>query len=406
MTTTNEEKEETKIYNKGRTEEDEKRLADTNMENYGGEEHRKKQHEIALKQDEWKNAGKEFGIQVWRIEKFRVKHWPEAEYGTFYDGDSFIVLHTYPNPENETAKLFNVHFWLGEDTSQDEAGTAAIKTVELDDCLKDLPVQYREVQGHEGKKFKSLFPTMNILKGGVDSGFRKVTKKTYNPRLIHITGKPKKMANYEVNLSVENLNDNDAFILDHGNVIFQFRPPKCSVWEKQSSRDWVIETEDARKGGVKEKHVVNWDDTGAVADRFWAYFGGKPESLPTTSRAKAKKKKNEEMFKNHVNKIFHVTDENKEEVTVELKQEGVLDRSILAEEDDDVLIIDVGRVVFVWIGSTANRNEYKHAMQYATTYMRKNNRPNWIPVERVTSGREPSHFWKCFGCQHVASDIC
>lgn len=68
-------------------------------------------------------------------------------YGQFYNGDSYIVLYT--NTTGSGAKAFNLHFWLGQETSQDEAGVAAYKTVELDDKLGGQPVQYRECSGHE-----------------------------------------------------------------------------------------------------------------------------------------------------------------------------------------------------------------------------------------------------------------
>lgn len=40
---------------------------------------------------------------------------------------------------------------------QDEYGTAAYKTVELDTFLDDKPVQHREVQGNESELFKTYF---------------------------------------------------------------------------------------------------------------------------------------------------------------------------------------------------------------------------------------------------------
>lgn len=391
------------------------RLADTNMENYGGKEHRDKQRAIAEKQAEWMGCGQEPGVEVWRINKFRVEKEPESEFGTFYSGDSYIVLNTYTQEDSDNL-LYNVHFWLGTNTTQDEAGTAAIKTVELDDKLGDLPVQYREVQGHETKGFSDLFPNgMNLLDGGHDTGFNHVEKEEYQPRLMHIKqheskgrrkGRKKKktIKTRELPISTDSLNNNDVFILDCGEELYDFRPQSASVWEKRAANDWVNDLKTSRNGRVKEHFVIDWADDNAASAKFWEYFGGKPEELPETAAFELQKQQEEEALANHVNVMFHVTDENGE-MSIEQIQEGVLDISILEQEDDDCLIIDVGRVVFVWIGSQANREETKTAMTHAQDYLIQNNRPFWTPCERVFSGREPEHFRQCFGCEHVPANI-
>ena len=74
--------------------------------------------------------------------------------------------------------------------AQDEAGTAAIKTVELDAVLGGRAVQHREPQGFESDKFLSYFkPCIIPLEGGFASGFKKPEEEKFETRLYTCRGK-------------------------------------------------------------------------------------------------------------------------------------------------------------------------------------------------------------------------
>lgn len=111
-------------------------------------------HELKIKaaaasgEKAWEGVGLKTATKVWRIEQFKVVPWPESKFGTFHKGDSYIVLHSYTNPGSNYLR-HDIHFWIGKESTQDEYGTAAYKTVELDDLLGGAPVQHREVQGSE-----------------------------------------------------------------------------------------------------------------------------------------------------------------------------------------------------------------------------------------------------------------
>lgn len=61
-------------------------------------------------EDAWKGAGKEEGLQIWRIVQFKVTHWPKKDYSKFYTGDSYIILNTYKkDPSSRVSDVGIVH---------------------------------------------------------------------------------------------------------------------------------------------------------------------------------------------------------------------------------------------------------------------------------------------------------
>ena len=52
---------------------------------------------------------------------------------------------------------YDIHYWIGQASSQDEQGAAAIYTTQMDDFLKGRAVQHREVQGNESETFRGYF---------------------------------------------------------------------------------------------------------------------------------------------------------------------------------------------------------------------------------------------------------
>ena len=76
---------------------------DSNMALFGSDTEKKVKKESAETEPAWKGAGQAVGMQIWRIVKFKVTHWPKEDYGKFYDGDSYIILNTYKKPESEVS---------------------------------------------------------------------------------------------------------------------------------------------------------------------------------------------------------------------------------------------------------------------------------------------------------------
>jgi len=330
------------------------------------------------------SCGTSRGYQDWRIEKFQVIEWPEHDYGKFFNGDSYILLKTYK--VNDALK-WDVHFWLGEFTTQDEAGTAAYKTVELDDFLGGYPVEYREVQGYESDRFQSYFSKgIQILVGGVDTGFKHVEESTHRTRLLHIKGRGKNVAAIEVPLSSASLNSGDAFILDEGLNCYLFMGAKAGIGEKTKANQITRGLDDER-GGKVQIHVIGefeMHKEDETTNKFWSLLGGRVASIKSADAGGSDDKPIA------VRNMLRLSDATGSLVTTPV----TFAKSSL--HSSDVFIVDVGSEVFVWVGNATTERERKYAIQFGQKYLSQSGKPAWTPLSRVVEGAENesmlSHF--------------
>jgi len=324
-------------------------ITQTNMALFGTDVEKQIKLKAAQGEPAWKTAGKAPGLQIWRIEKFEIKEWPKNQYGHFFDGDSYIVLHTY---KKEDKLLYNVHFWLGQYTSQDEAGTAAYKTVELDDYLGGAPVQFREVMGFESEHFLSLFEKVVIQHGGIDSGFHHVKAEEYRSRLLHVKGTIKRTVVREVPFQTVSLNSGDVFLLDHGLKLFQFQGKSSSGGEKAKAAQLVRGIDDERGSKVAVVVLDEGDESHAAGSKeaadwqeFWGLLGGKaPIKADAGSDA---------AIKEQAKQIYKVSDASGK---LEFSEVPYKRTSL---QEDDAFVVSTGSIVYTWIGSRANAVEKK-----------------------------------------------
>jgi gelsolin len=360
-------------------------IEDSNIAGLGSQADKDARVGAASTEEAWTKADlKKVGVNnIWRIEKFKVVPWPKEEFGNFYSGDSYIILRTYLKKSEEGAGqdkiAYDLHFWIGEKSSQDEYGTAAYKTVELDDYINGTqgadPVQHREVQGHESDLFLSYFPKIQILDGGVDSGFRKVEPTKYQPRLLHVKGK-KNVQVRQVEFKYTSLNHGDVFVIDGGLKLIQFNGKDSNIAERNKGGELVRALRSERHGKPSETYL----DVGDNMSEWWAYFPEKgeiPEAIPDTVQPMPKK-------------MFQLSDASGSMTMTEVP----LDKKKL--DSNDVFIVDCGHEVFVWIGKGASKDEKKKGMTYATDYLSKNGRSLNIPISSLIEGSENASFNNAF----------
>ncbi|CAH8386465.1 unnamed protein product [Eruca vesicaria subsp. sativa] len=310
-------------------------------------------------------CGQKSGIEIWRMENFKPVAVPKESHGKFFSGDSYIVLKT--TASRSGSLHHDIHYWLGKDSSQDEHGSVAVKTVELDSALGGRAVQYREVQGHETEKFLSYFkPCIIPHEGGVASGFNHVKPEEHQTRLYICKGKHVvrvKEASH-VPFVRSTLNHDDVFILDTESKIFQFSGSNSSIQERAKALEVVQYIKDTYHDGKCEIAAV--DDGRLMADaeagEFWGLFGGFAP-LPKKSAVS-----DDQTAESDGIKLISVEKGQKEAIEAETLEKELLDTN-------KCYILDCGLEVFVWKGRNTSIDERKNATEAAEEFFRSSERP-------------------------------
>ncbi|XP_027175354.1 villin-4-like [Coffea eugenioides] len=322
----------------------------------------------------FQGAGQKAGIEIWRIENFRPVPISKSSHGKFFTGDSYVILKT--TALKNGALRHDIHYWLGKDTSQDEAGTAAIKTVELDAALGGRAVQYREVQGHETEKFLSYFkPCIIPQEGGVASGFKDAEAEEHKTRLFVCKGKHVVHVK-EVPFARSSLNHDDIFVLDTNSKIFQFNGSNSSIQERAKALEVVQYIKDTYHDGKCEVAAI--EDGKLMADaetgEFWGFFGGFAPLPRKTTTEEAKS------TDDNSTRLFRVEKGQAEPIEADSLTRELLDTN-------RCYILDCGTEVFLWMGRATSLDERKSASGAADELVRSLDRGK-CHIVRVIEGFE------------------
>ncbi|KAI1412685.1 putative actin-binding protein Fragmin [Hypoxylon sp. FL1857] len=373
---------------------------DSNVENIGTELDHKVKYNSAATEPAWQEVGQAPGLYIWRIEDFEVVPWPKDRYGDFHEGDSYIVLHSYKvgSKDGEEKLAHDIFFWLGSKTSQDEAGTAAYKTVVLDEFLHGVATQHRELQKEPSDDFVALFSRIRILSGGVRSGFTHVEAEE-EPKetlmLLRIFKHPSaKRADsimvYEVEPTWQSLDENDVFVLERNNKIWVWQGKNCSPMEKAKAAQVVHDMTIAKHIDVE---VIS--QTESRSRTVVSMLGGEDVEGPFRAPRPIASSKSQNTTQ-RPRRLFRLSDASGQ-LRFDLVKEGsAIDFSDL--DSNDVFLLDTGSTIWVWQGSGASRAEKAMWIKVAELYIRQlgeesgDGRSYLSPISKVVEGNESPAF--------------
>mmetsp|Transcript_17974 Transcript_17974/g.23281 ORF Transcript_17974/g.23281 Transcript_17974/m.23281 type:complete len:578 (-) Transcript_17974:333-2066(-) len=327
-------------------------------------------------------------VTVWRIENFEKVLVKPENVGHFYSGDSYIVLYSYKKRREDGTVKSNeehiIYFWHGNDSSQDEKGSSAILATMLDDELGGTPIQVMVAQGKEPRHFRALFHGALVVHfGGVASGFKNVDDEDEEDEdgvaLYHVHGSDDENTHgIYTKEAATSLTSRDCFVLINGRKVF--------LWQGNGSND----SEKKAAAKIADKLYLKFRCRGGVSTlkeghepaRFWRALGGKGD-YPKERHARVVVEDP---------RLFHCSN-----MTGFWQVEEVDNFAQSDLNNDDIMLLDTGNSLFLWIGDGSNPYEKRKGKETAVEYRATSNvMTKKTPIIEVNSGEEPPIFTQYF----------
>uniref|UniRef100_A0A7N8WWS4 Scinderin like a n=1 Tax=Mastacembelus armatus TaxID=205130 RepID=A0A7N8WWS4_9TELE len=306
-------------------------------------------------------------VQIWRIEKGDKVPVEPSSYGQFFGGDCYLVLYSYNAGGREKHIIYT---WQGKKCTQDELTASAFLTVKLDDSMGGVATQVRVTQGQEPPHLVSLFKNKPIVIHQGGTSRKGGESKPGKVRLFHIRQSSTKATRaVEVDPTASSLNTNDVFVLKTSDSQFLWKG-KGATAEEVAAAKYVA--------GLLGGTATEVEETKEPAG-FWAALGGKKDYQTSKTLQRIVKPPRLFGLSNKTGRLIA------EEVPGEFTQMDLA--------TDDVMILDTGDQIFVWIGNEANEAEKTGSSKIAQDYV--NSDPSGrrgIPINTVKQGAEPPSF--------------
>nr|XP_033776883.1 macrophage-capping protein [Geotrypetes seraphini] len=324
------------------------------------------------------------GLHIFRVENMKLVLVPKEQRGTFFSGDSYLLLHNAANGKS------NLHMWIGKDTSVDEQGACAMFCTQLDTSLGDRPVQHRESQEHESEQFMSYFPQgIKYKEGGVSSGLHHVQGEvSQGPKLYLVKGKRNIQAK-ETEMSWDSFNKGDCYIVDLGNIIISWSGSQSNILERNKAKDLANQIRDGeRKGKATVEIVMEGEEPSEMIEKL----GPKPE----LKEGNPEDDKEADVKHSQSAVLYKVSDASGKMNLTKVSDVSPFGKELLISDDCFVLDNGKNRQLFVWKGRKANAKERKAALNVATEVI---SRMKYCPntqVQIVSEGNESALFMQFF----------